>query len=726
MSVVGGNDMRIVKVITTISVLLIACGLCSCSKNKNVTDTESYWYGCSSYTIPATYGYNQILSVNIYTEGFYYFAVDGQKIDETVDGPDNYNKLYKVDSEGNEISSITMPEEWAQHTLDTIVNNDKLYFVVNNGTEYVVDVNTGDIVSEVHDTNTIGFYPISDGYVKLTNNQAIRYTSEDVEVARVDVENVFFGMYFYERDGRYFLVDGNGFTQTFYEIDFTNNRVLEVFESNITMYGNGTAMLKKDTVFSSVGVYEVDVDLGALIPITEWSYVDIKPAYKPYLYEDDMSYGNGRFGKLYIYKDNEIEVIIFNKIPSSVYANRTPITVGGYDVSMSLAVKWAVYKFNTSQDEYRVYIDDYWDEYSYTSGEEASAQIVSLIQYFNEGNSPDIYYGTNFDYRYMYNSGLVADMLPIIENDPDFSLDELVPSIRDTVTRDGVCYQMFCGYIFNGDFGLRSVFGDEDVTYRMLDELAIENGISIRGDMQSAEFADQILRYPLGDLIDNATGEHIVSIDELHNIVDFSIRNGISSLTWASTLADLESVHDGQYLSCRNFLFDLYYLASEETRLDDSFVYLGFPSVYGGTHCADPDGLVAISADTEYQEACWQFVKLMLSEELQIIEIGNNNNPVVQSVLEDYCNYAMNPELVTDSDSVWSGIVNGRDAVPEWVVNDYRAMVNSIDSVISYDWGLYVLICDEINSYDLQNKSIDAIAESLQSRIDLYVAENYR
>ena len=37
-----------------------------------------------------------------------------------------------------------------------------------------------------------------------------------------------------------------------------------------------------------------------------------------------------------------------------------------------------------------------------------------------------------------------------------------------------------------------------------------------------------------------------------------------------------------------------------------------------------------------------------------------------------------------------------RKAVPDWIISDYRAMINIIDSVISYDWGLYNIICDEI------------------------------
>ena len=89
-----------------------------------------------------------------------------------------------------------------------------------------------------------------------------------------------------------------------------------------------------------------------------------------------------------------------------------------------------------------------------------------------------------------------------MDNDPDFNVDDLLPSIRDTIIQDDVCYQIFPAFIFNGDFGLRSVFGDDEYTYKMIDDLSQETGISIRGDMQSAEFADQIIRYSLGELVD--------------------------------------------------------------------------------------------------------------------------------------------------------------------------------------------------------------------------------
>lgn len=709
-----------------IIILLVAytLSISSCSK-RNEAISDSFWYSCSSFKVPSVEGYSQSVCANIYSDGYYYLTVFGRKIDDAIDGAENYYQLYKIDSEGNGCSAISLPVKCASASHQTIINN-KLYCInQSSNTEYVIDINKGNIISENRSEDTvIGFFPIEDGYVKMTSSCIIRYSGNNNETGHIDIDNTDNIRSFYQKDGKYYLIQDNYNLFIFYELDFSNNQLVKVLEINVNCFFGFE--LNEGMFFSDNGVYFFDIKSKTFMPITEWNYVDIQPAYKKTRYEINIAYDNERFGKLYAYSDNEIELIIFNNIPAELYSNREPITIGGYGVESSLAIKWAAYKFNTSQNKYRIYLDDYWNDYSYTSGVEAQSQIVKLMKHFNDGNAPDIYYGTNFDYGYMYNAGMVMDMLPMMENDPDFNINDLVPSIAYTITKNGVCYQIFSAFYFDGDFGLQSSFEDDNVTYTEIDAISQSSGVSVRGDMPAAEFADQIIRYSLGDLIDKAPDSHILSTEELRRIIDYSVRNGIPYGSYSNNIADFDTIHDGSSLTCRRtHLGNLYELFSIEQRLNDSFVYLGFPSVYGSVHAVQPDGLVAISSDSKKQDACWQFIKYLLSYEIQEIEIGQGNNPVVNKVFENYCQFAKNPELVSESDVVWNSIINGKDAVPEWIINDYKSMVNSIDSVISYDWGLYNIICEEINSFYIQGKSIDSIAETLQSRIDLYVAENY-
>lgn len=714
--------LKAVTAVILIGILVINSSACS-SKIEKI-NTDSFWYGCCSFSIPSVKGYSQSYYDSIYADGYYYLTVFGQKIDEKTEGETNYYKLYKIDSGGECVNSVDLPTKCLSPVHQIIVNN-KLYCVgMDSSTEYVIDVNTGDIISE-DNTNEIiyGFYSSNNNYVKLTASSCIRYTLDGTETGRVNTGNAI--SVFYQRDDKYYFVEDGMNKMKFCEIDFDNKKKKSAIECDITDLFD--IEINRDAIFTDEGVYYMDAKSKSFMPITEWNYVDVKPAHKSTLYETNLSFGNGRFGKLYAYNDYEIELIIFNRISAENYKNRKPITIGGYGINSSLAIKWAVYKFNTSQNEYRVFLDDYWHDYSYTSGIEAQSQIAKLIKHFNEGHAPDIYYGTNFDYRYMYNAGLVIDMRPIIEKDPGFSLDDLVPSIRETVTKNGVCYQIFSAYSFDGDFGLKKDFSDDNVSYLQVDALAQKKGISLRGDMDAAEFADQIIRYSLGDFIDRSTGNHILTIEELRDIVDYSIRNGIPYGTYSNYIADMDTVHNGTYLTCRRtWVGNLYDVYDIESELNDSFVYLGFPSVYGSSHGIQPDGLVAISADTKNPDVCWQIIKCMLSDDVQEIELGQHNNPVINQIFEAYCEYAAAPESVPESEIVWQSIVNGRKAVPGWIISDYRSMVNSVDYVISYDWGLYNIICDEINSYYLQNKSTEAIAKTLQSRLDLYVSENYK
>ncbi len=713
---------KILAVSTAALILFSSCSLINPKPAER--NTDDFWYGCTSFIVPSVKGYNQ-MCVTSYSDGYYYLAVNGQKIDEKIEGDDSYYQLYKVNSQGECSSKVSLPAKCA-NTCDFAVANDKFYCIepVSN-TEYVIDINSGNILSEKQlDTLPYRLIATDDGFVKMNEDEIIRCSKDGVETGRIALERHKNYESFYQKDGKYYLLGENSRKMTVFELLFEKNKINTVMESDLSSY---ILELRNGLFFADEGVYYLDVNSKSLAPVTEWNYVDVKPAYKKTLYETNVSYVNGIFGKLYAYIDGEIELVIFNKISPDVYGNRTPITVGGYQVSYDEAIRWAVYSFNTSQNEYRIFLDEYWNKYSYSSGEDGQKQIAKLIKDFNDGKAPDLFYGSNFDYRYMYNAGLVTDMLPIIEKDTDFSLDELVPSVKNTITKTGACYQIFAGFYFDGDFGLKSDFEKDNVTYTDVDALAKIKGISVRGDMPAAEFTDQVIRYSLGDLVDRASGEHIVSKSDLKDIIDFSVKNGIPEGQFVNNIADFDTVKDGTYLTCRRtWLGNLYDLAEIESDLNDSFVYLGFPSIYGSAHAAHAEGLVAISSSTKYTDACWQFIKCMLTDEVQEIELGLRNNPVMQKTLDDYCRYAAAPETVPDNEIIWSSIVAENKPVQEWIINDYRSMVNSIDTVISYDWGLYSIITNEVNSYYLQGKNIDAISETLQSRIDLYVSENYK
>ena len=397
-------DRRLKSFIAELLIGILFISSSACGNKKEPINTDNFWYDCSSFSIPAAKGYSQSVCDTMYADGYYYTTLQSSKINEKETGEEVCYNLYKFDSDGNCLNKVALPTISGSHG---IIVNEKLHCTSPDATtEYVIDINTGNIISEETANDYIyGFYSSNDDYVKLTASRCICYSLDGTEIGRAEINGF---SAFYQSEGSYYLVEENGNKLFFRELIFGNNKKNNVIEIDLKSFVD--IEINKNAIFTDDGVYRLDIKSKSLLPITEWNYVNVKPAYKSTLYETNTSFGHERFGKIYTYNDNEIEVILFNKIPAADNKDRKTITIGGYGVNYSLAVKWAVYRFNTSQNEYRVFLDDYWHKYSYETGVEAQAQIAKLIKYFKEGNAPDIYFGTNFDYRYMYNAGLVIDM----------------------------------------------------------------------------------------------------------------------------------------------------------------------------------------------------------------------------------------------------------------------------------------------------------------------------
>lgn len=82
--------------------------------------------------------------------------------------------------------------------------------------------------------------------------------------------------------------------------------------------------------------------------------------------------------------------------------NDKTIKIGGFGVYDDLMLQRVVYEFNTSNTDYRVVMEDYSQRFDGGGNLDDTVKgKLNLMKYFNEGNSPDIFYGTQFDYEYM-------------------------------------------------------------------------------------------------------------------------------------------------------------------------------------------------------------------------------------------------------------------------------------------------------------------------------------
>ncbi|MBO4425853.1 MAG: hypothetical protein J5776_02485 [Clostridiales bacterium] len=154
---------------------------------------------------------------------------------------------------------------------------------------------------------------------------------------------------------------------------------------------------------------------------------------------------------------------------------------------------------------------------------------------------------------------------------------------------------------------------------------------------------------------------------------------------------------------------------------------LGYPSVDGKGPSASPAYSAAISASAVDVDACWDFIKTLISEDIQteMAQAGNNviNKPAFESITDmaiDYYNdmYA---------DDYYYGVGVGAPSKPDKFSNDdadnFKDIVESITVMNTSDASISKIISEEMPAYFSGQKGLDDVLEILQDRVQKVLDE---
>lgn len=702
----------------TIIVLMLALSIItvSCKTTNDERIPGSYGYDTCLFTIPYEDGYNAyVCNIEKYDDN-YFIEVGYERIMST--NEEMHSKIYVVNNEG----SLVSLQEFDYFCIPEIITKDEYIYSSNNS--IVCLSRKGELIRVVN-LDEVGFIyaieQLDDGFAVVTENTISLYDKEwnrlsqiiDGQLAYLD-----YSLPIFEDNNRFFgVLQQNG--SVFVEYDFDNNSIETRFDSDdIDISINN---LIGNYFFNNEGEYRIDPTNMEIRKLADWNAINTIPPSKSggddyYVFDDYC------FAKAYNYSDGSCDVVLYKYNSTIDYSNACKIVIGGYNIKQDLLISWAAYLFNSTHDDYRIVLEDYIDEYNGSSASDQAAATAELISHFSYGNGPDIYYGNGFDYNMMSQSGMVEDLSRI--NHIYLSNDDITPSVLNSMKSGDKQYLFFPAYYFDGYLGLHSVFnGNTEVAFNDLQSIA--NNKSIYGSIYDYNIAYDILGRNMNELINLRNSESFERIIE--QVVDHSTTNGISADTPTGIIEipDMNSVANGEYLLSLMILSDIQDFERYESSAGASFDYIGYPSINGSVHLAQGVGLIAISSDSDHKEQCYEFLRILMSDEVQHISVLNNYVPVKESVLNETIYFAVHPEEINDENGYLKSWVRGRTPVSQSIANDYRRAIDSIDTVAMYDWGLYSIILEEISSYDYQNKSIHDIAISLKSRMEVYISENY-
>ena len=419
-----------------------------------------------------------------------------------------------------------------------------------------------------------------------------------------------------------------------------------------------------------------------------------------------------------------IKWFLLEKVEKNPNAGKKVIQIVGLNVD----VDRAVYQYNQVNQEYRIEVRNYSDKIFFETEDAKQAQFVQLQMDMLSGNMPDILIddmNSYLNFPMLSSRGIFADLNPLMAADPDFDENNYFKNILKIYEKDGKLFYLCTEFTMQGILANGNLSGNiHGWTFEEFAAFAdnLPDGVALfENGMTGDRLLTGILNNSFEDFIDyeNKTAdfqsERFISLMNFCKnyartaggpVDDISINNGALPVDIIMKNGEL-ALYSGGYISS----VERYRMAL--SNYGENVVVMGYPSVNGGGPVCSPNTLVGISASSQYQETAWEFVSQLLGEKEQQDTTGWPMLPLLKSVFEEQVREQMKSQ---GEDMYYPPLT---EASAELL----RQTISSITIGNGINNQILLIIETEIQSFFSSDKPAEAVAETIQSRVQTYLNE---
>ena len=486
-------------------------------------------------------------------------------------------------------------------------------------------------------------------------------------------------------------------------------------------------------------------DNGDVEKVVDWMACDV----------DSNTIDSDRFGFLsdgrivavtYEYADNgpsKQQILVLNRVDAASVQTKTELTLACLYLDYNLRSQ--IVRFNKTNPDYRIVVKDYSE---YATDDDSNAGLTKLNTEIISGNVPDIIANeTGLPLAQYASKGLLEDLWPYIDADPEYSRDKLMAQPLNAAQTEGKLYRLPLDFGVTTAVGLGKVVG-EYTTWTLAD---VNNALSKLPEgatvfnkyYTQAEMLQYCVAMNADSFMNWQDGTCSFDSDEFRALLEF-VKPFPTDYDWQSDSEDYESdytsLKNGKqllYPTSLSGFSDLYYTFAA---LNNDIRFVGFPREDGSSGNAfNASCTLSISTTCKDKSGAWAFIRSTLSDDYQ-----KNlwNYPIVKSVFEAKAQEAMTQEYETDADGnqildddgnpipISNGGMSYGDepmielyAVTQEQYDAVMALIDSTTSFVDYDQNVLSIISDEAAGYFAGSKTVEEASKLIQSRVGLYMQE---
>lgn len=407
----------------------------------------------------------------------------------------------------------------------------------------------------------------------------------------------------------------------------------------------------------------------------------------------------------------------------------------------------AVVDFNKKSTEYTIEIDNYSIDYQegWTS-EDYNNAVAQFNASLVGDNAPDIIdLSYNIDVASLLAKNALEDLTPYLESSEKLSREDFVEGILNAYTIDGKLITIPDTVSIETLLGRTEMVGEEPGwTVQEIIDFANANPDADLLDYTTKEqMLEVVMTYSFDTFVDAETGSCSFNSQEFKDVLEFA--NAFpDEYVYDENMPSMPSrVQSGQLLLVNAGMYDMQQYQMYCQMFGTEVTNIGFPTFDGsqGTYIQGQEAY-AIFANSENKEGAWQFIESILQYE-KPDRWGMDGFSSRKDVLEEAFENDMTPEYILDENGEQVLDENGEPmqnpktswGYDDWDTEIYAATQEQVDevkdmlanakSVLLMDDTLFDLIAEEAQSYFSGQKTVDEVADIIQSRAQIYVSENY-
>ncbi len=434
-------------------------------------------------------------------------------------------------------------------------------------------------------------------------------------------------------------------------------------------------------------------------------------------------------------------------------------------------LKSMIIDYNRSSKDYRITVKVYgWEE---KDTEQFDLDLMS-------GNTPDIIcIDSTLSLSKYATKGILTDMGTFLDKDSEISRDTLLPNILKACEEDGKIYSLPVTFALRSMMMKKSIVGDRtSLTFADIKEIlaSFPDAVYLR-ETDREQLMTGFLPVILEDFIDYENGKSNFSDGSFADFLEFA-KTFPAKIDYENLYADFDDSDWEDYENAfkeNRVLANTSYISIFETydwmeeQFGEEIAYIGYPTSTGEPHALVFNTQFAIGSKSIYKEEAWNFMKMLLGKEYQTEYVWNfpvnkeafneKKEETITSIKSQYEKEDMeddwyDDDFIMDDDMV---VMPREEEVIEVEVNDgfigmpspmpiypseegednterlEKALqklehISNIASTTTrlarFDDPVLDIISSDVGAFFDSQKSIAETCKTIESRVNLYLAEN--